>query len=476
MKAMREPAIKSYFFGKGYQDLVATIGESWSRNMRTAEDFFGRAPGGDRLDKVFMSGIWYTAAVSVVVFGTIFFLFASSVHAIILGLVFVFVYSGFTVLWFVEAAYLGLRRFFMACPHCHEHTMIPEYYCPACGRVHGQLRPNSFGIMRHTCICGKKLPATFWMNRGGLQARCPKCKESLAREHIESSRMFIAVVGGPSTGKTSFLFGAARAILEAGAGGLGYEAKIFDKRSEVVYSSAVRLLEGGVPPEKTRDAIPRAFHVALHKDGKLRYLLYLYDPAGEAYHETDTIAQHGFQNYVSGMVFLIDPFAVGAVRALYGAELKTHATAIKPSALPIEDALDRLLLSLEVDFGLKKCAKVRWPLAIVLNKVDAFDLPDVVGHKALEQAYEQEATVALRDYETFCDKFIRRQLCIWGERAFVKRVESRFEQTRFFVCSALGRMPDEIGADYRAISVMAPMKWIFEKAEQRDFVSDGDAR
>ena len=33
----KEPAIKSYFFGKGYRDLTATIKASWAANIVTAE-------------------------------------------------------------------------------------------------------------------------------------------------------------------------------------------------------------------------------------------------------------------------------------------------------------------------------------------------------------------------------------------------------------------------------------------------------
>lgn len=40
MSIATEPAIKSYFFGKGYQDLINVIKESWQRNLASAGDFF----------------------------------------------------------------------------------------------------------------------------------------------------------------------------------------------------------------------------------------------------------------------------------------------------------------------------------------------------------------------------------------------------------------------------------------------------
>ncbi|HET8796997.1 MAG TPA: hypothetical protein VFO89_04885, partial [Thermoanaerobaculia bacterium] len=326
--AAADPAIRSYFFGKGYRDLQATIVESWQRNISSAQGFFARTPGSGGSAALFEKGLWISAAISTLVFGTAFFLFASAVHIVLLGAVFLLIYAGFTALWLTERGYLAVRSFFMACPHCHERTTLPEYLCDGCGAVHSRLLPNSYGITSHICKCGRKLPATFFLDRGRLQARCPVCQQNIAREHVESKRIFVPVIGGPSAGKSAFLFSAVRELLDQGEGAIGYRAELFDKRSESAYREVTALLDSGRTPDKTGDPVPRAFNVGLHKEGRLSLLLYLYDPAGEAYQEAEKLAAHRFHEYLSGMILIIDPFAIPAVCDRYASELASARGAI----------------------------------------------------------------------------------------------------------------------------------------------------
>jgi len=471
ISATKDPAFRSYFFGKGYRDLLATIAESWQRNLDSAKEFFDKAPGSDDPEEIYRSCLWIAAGVSTLIFGTVLFVAASALHVVLLCMVFLLVYVGFTGLWLLERSYLAIRSFFMACPHCHARTTIPEYFCDGCGAIHARLLPNSYGIASHICQCGKELPATFFLDRGRLQARCPQCHENIAREHVESRRIFVPIMGGPSAGKSAFLFGAVRQLVDHEAGSLGFRAEFFDKRSEGAYRGVVGLLESGRPPDKTRDPIPRAFNLALHKNGRLAFLLYLYDPAGEAYQDADKLAAHGFHDYLSGMILVVDPFAILAVRSRYEGELKRECSSLKPSDLPIEDAVDRLLLTLEADFGLSKRGRVKQPLAIVLNKVDAFDLNDFIGEAAVDRALAAWTGSQPPDRDAVRNMVLREQLVDWGEQAFVSRIEGRFGNVRYFSCSALGRMPDGSRTEFTAREVLPPLLWIFGQADSASFAS-----
>jgi parallel beta-helix repeat protein len=459
-----DPALRSYFFGKGYRDLWATIADSWRRNMASARGFFGNASGAGDPEGIFQTFVMLIAGVSTVVFGTVFFVIASIAHVVLLLAFFVLVYIGFTVLWVIERAVLAIRSFFLVCPHCHVRQTLPEYLCDGCGKVHARLVPNSYGILFHTCVCGRRLPATLFLNRGRLQARCPACHESVAREHVESVRLFVPVMGGPSAGKSAFLFSAVRQLIEREASVLGFDAEPFDKRSRNTYQAVLRLLKSGRPPDKTRDPIPRAFNLALRRGGRLSYLLYMYDPAGEAYQDTEALGEHAFHEYLSGMVFILDPFAIPAVRSSYldGTEQEWQ---LKPSELPIEDAVDRLLLTLEESFGLSKRGRVHQPLAVVLSKADAFDLWDLVGESAVDRAIAASSGGPAANRDAVRNEVIKRQLANWGQQGFVKRIESRFANVRFFSCSALGRMPDGGSADFAATGVLTPLLWLIDQAE-----------
>jgi hypothetical protein len=448
------------------------MADSWARNAGSARSFFGRASGRTGTEGFFMSTMWMSVGLSTLISGTLVFVLASAVHAILLSVVVILAYTGFSLLWLLERIFLGARSFFMACPHCHAHATLPEYYCDACGAVHAKLMPNSYGSLFHRCQCGNRIPATFFLNRGRLQARCPACHENIAREHVESRRLFIPVMGGPSAGKSAFLFGAVRQLLEQDAVRLGFQAELFDKRSESVYRHIADLLQSGHPPDKTADPIPRAFNLSLRRKGRLEFLLYLYDPAGEAYQDVDKLSAHGFHAYLSGMVLVIDPFAIPAVQDLYEEDLVRKHGFLKPSSLPIEDAIDRLLLNLESNFKLSKTNRVAHPLAIVLNKVDAFDLQDVIGERAVDKAVKSWTGKLPANRESIRNTMLRQQLLDWGEKAFVSRIDARFSNVGYFSCSALGRMPDGHAIEFSAQDVMPPLVWIFKHIDRSKFGAD----
>jgi transcriptional regulator of nitric oxide reductase len=111
---IQDPAIRSYFFGKGYVDLRAVIVDTWRRNLASAQK-----------ELAAMRGLWPrswtgkglslvrgAAAVSVLIFGTGFFLIASVLHVALLMTLFLLVYLGFTLVYLIERAYLTWKGFF----------------------------------------------------------------------------------------------------------------------------------------------------------------------------------------------------------------------------------------------------------------------------------------------------------------------------------------------------------------------------
>ncbi len=78
MKA--QPAIKSYFFEKGYTDLWNTINSSWKYNLASAKSYFEKTNNNNWFYKI----LFFMAGLSVVIFGTAFFLCISVLHIAIL--------------------------------------------------------------------------------------------------------------------------------------------------------------------------------------------------------------------------------------------------------------------------------------------------------------------------------------------------------------------------------------------------------
>ena len=96
MSTVQDPAIKSYFFGKGYTDLRSTIVESWQRNLASAKNEFTLAgllwPGTYAGKGIAI--LRGTAGVSVVLFGTAFVRLVAAVHLTVLLTFFRLIYLG----------------------------------------------------------------------------------------------------------------------------------------------------------------------------------------------------------------------------------------------------------------------------------------------------------------------------------------------------------------------------------------------
>ena len=461
MTAIQEPAVKSYFFGKGYRDLQATIVESWSLNLASARKELGAAGKlwpGTYLAKggAILRG---TAGISVIVFGTAFFLAFSALHIAVLLAFFLLIYLGFTLVYLIERGYLAWQQLSTVCPECHEKCALPEYFCPTCGKLHRRLIPSQYGILHHTCECGKRLPATFFLERGELQARCPNpdCGHLLkAGGHTDSRKAFIPIFGGPSVGKSAYLFSTVQQLAIEGPR-LGFSPFFVDAHSENEFAQASQQLAHGRPPAKTLTSLPRAFSLKLQREGRDSRVLYLYDPAGEAFGETEGLVLHKYQGYLSGLIFLIDPFTIPAVRLDYQERLSGVRDALKPSALPAEDALSRIFISLEEHFSQARTARLKFPIAVVINKVDAFDLEDRIGERAVRSRVAANPTA---DQGALWDELIRHQLIRWDQGDLVQQLEARCARVRYFTCSSLGRMPDGTARAFAGRGVLAPLLWL----------------
>lgn len=463
MSATADPAIRSYFFGKGYRDLAATIVDSWNRNWISAQACFIKGRAHFSSDKKPSGVIFATAGISVVLFGTLVFLVASAAHILILALFFLLIYIAFTLVYLSERGYLLLKRFSAVCPDCHSKAPLPEYFCPRCSAVHTRLIPSSYGILFRTCTCGERLPATFFLKRGTLKSRCPDCKSLLENRHFESRKIFIPLVGGPVVGKSAYLFSALDKLLAEKLSELDLSYSFVDTRTEREVEHVKKLLMEGRKPEKTVATLPRALTIEIQRSGHSPRVLYLYDPAGEVFGKTEDLVLHKFQEYLSGLIFLVDPFAIPEVRREYAAQLAMVGGTLEPSQLPIEDALARILISMEENFGLGKTARIRVPVAVVFNKVDAFDLDQRIGAAAVAARLGVSPPDA--EPRKVRDALLREQLIRWEQGDFVQQLEARFERVHYFACSSLGRMPDASGKAFRPRDVLEPLLWILESTD-----------
>ncbi|MDO8607898.1 MAG: hypothetical protein Q7R40_15285 [Phaeospirillum sp.] len=460
-----EPSIKSYFFGKGYRDLGATIRDSWALNWDTACDYGNRASQAMALDLPgkLLTALWAAAAIAVVVFGTAFFLVLSMIHIVILGLFFFTIYVLFSLAWVMDRGFLLIRGFFAVCPECHARVPLPAYACDSCGALHYRLSPSKFGILNHRCKCGQRLPATFFTNRGRLISKCPECSHSLSREHSESRKTFIPIIGGPSAGKSAYMAWLVRELRDVHGPAGGLSMTFLEEPVRLQVEAMIEGVDKGMMPSKTVAAVPHAINLLFSAGKRAHRTLYLYDPAGENFQASSELIPHQFLDYMTGIIFMIDPFSIPRVKQIYAPQLSGHSAQVNPSQLMPEDALNSLLLAMEAHFGVGKTARLKVPLSVVLSKIDAFDLDRMVGEQALAgQAFaNSEAKAAAQS----C--LIEKQLRDWGQGNIVQTIESRFERVRYYSCSAVG-LGHQTGR-YQPVRIDDPFLWLLALGDRKFF-------
>lgn len=458
-----QPAIKSYYFGKGYKDLWSTIENSWEANLETAEEYTKRAKkywenGGFEIAG---SVFFFFAAVSVIIFGTLFFLVLSFFHGLVLLTFFSLIYYSFTILFLIEKSYWLFKGIFSACPACHQKTSIPTYLCPKCGAGHSNLIPGCYGILNRKCLCGTKLPTSFLNGRKNLQAVCPSCER--AQEAKEAKPLCIPILGGPSSGKTCFLFSATHGLINSIGKGRGWGFRFLNPSNELHYKSLENQFNTGTTPSKTTQLTPAAFNIFVNSNNwSVEKLLYLYDAAGEAFSQISTLSKHKFYGYLHGFAFIIDPYSIPSIAAQYVEELRRDPGDIRPSTKNPEDVFDAMLITLEGNHGIKPTQRMNMPFAIVINKIDSLDLGESLGESAARRFARPEHKTLGAATDALCADYLQKA----GMGNLLRKIEGRFSRYRFFPCVAFQKPSLSKVASYNQATL--PLLWILEQID-KDF-------
>lgn len=432
-----QPAIKNYFFGKAYNDLWNTIGDSWQNNKDSAEDLFQKAKGADMFPKY----LYFTSGLAVFVFGTICFSLISLLHIVLLSLFTSLIYLIFTFVWALDAIYRIKKKVFMACPYCYKKSILPIYHCPKCNAEHDKLWPSEYGILKRTCKCGEELPTTFFNGRSKLRASCPNpdCKNTI--ESLEARPVVIPIIGAPSVGKTFFVFSMVYYIKELLTKKTGHKFDFMNPYNESVYNSEISTLNSGQTLRKTTENNPIALNFFLSKNGS-KSLMFFYDSAGEAFSSTQHLSQHKFYDYFHGLIFIIDPFSIPEIHGQYKNQLSTN-TSIRPSNYPLEDVYDASIINLEKNYGFKVTEKITKPVAILFSKSDAFDLQSKIGKEAVEKLLASDNTIKTK--QEAMNKLCKDFLSSNGMDALLRKMEWKFPNSSFFAISSGGK--NSIGID-----------------------------
>jgi len=315
-----QPAKKSFFFGPGWEHLGGFIKKFWQLNK---DDINKRAAGAtdDKGIMSFKGAFNFMTCISLILFGTFFYVVITAGITSILSVAYLFVYFLFFIVWLTDRIYLLANGIFVACPECKKKYLIPTYICPTCGAEHSKLTPGQYGAFKRVCNCGTKLPSHFLLKRSKLSSKCPNPDCGAALSNTESVPVLIPIIGGRSSGKTAFITAFSYMFIEKVAPRNGIDVEFYDTNAEEFYKNEITrdFQSGSTRMTQTEMdvnvASAKAFNFVMKsKHFKPSRVMYLYDIAGESFVDNSENEIQLQYTYCSGIIFMLDPLSIPTVR------------------------------------------------------------------------------------------------------------------------------------------------------------------
>jgi len=350
------------------------------------------------------------------------------------------------------------------CPDCRTSYISQVYICPSCGDEHSRLQPSGYGIFYHRCTCGNRLPALALLGRRNLERRCPVCKISTRPgTSTPVGQLYIPVIGGPQSGKTSFIVQATRQFMDIYAPSHRLSAAFVEDDDQERFSSDVDLLCRGKVVPTTSYSIPRSIPIrVIHKKMRTFPVICLYDAAGGAYSMgSNSLMQKPYFERIDGLILIIDPFSIPYFARQHEGQIAAKRKLLNPSCLPPDEVYARLIMLMEACKE-EQPTRYRQPLAVVITKTDALNLEGVIGHVAAHRLIE--SFPKLKTEANAIHELVRTFLESNQQSRLVRDLELQFETVRYFTCSALGRMPsNEDSSAFIPQRALDPLLWILKK-------------
>ena len=378
------------------------------------------------------------------------------------GLVFAVLFFAFLIVFWVlfivffiidriVLLFLGFRNH---CPHCNELSIIPQYVCPHCGRIHKHLAPNKYGIFHHKCLCGCYLGSTYLTGKARLDAICPKCGEPFGE--AASKPFALQLVGGTSAGKTVFT---AAMLHELVAASKARKIRCAPATTCVGAVNEMEQLYSGeidVAATQGRDV---TFYAEIFKlAGKTDLKFEIIDIPGEMF-AGETALREGLHRmaqykYADGFLFLVDPFSDGDLMN------QKPADGTETSPIAASDVLHSFDQYLIAQGFAKAGALINKPISIIVCKADNQAVKKEISIEFIEETFKANKS----KYKTLAncrDQLVKEYLVSIGQGDLVSNVEARFKNAHFFIASAMGHAP-QIGNRYQPQGVYETFEWIME--------------
>lgn len=461
-----EPARRSYFFGPGYAQLGATIKNAFELNAASGEKISttGKSFKGDS------TGIWggvksiggfiYTVVgyICVYVIGMFLCAVLGLIHGSITTVVMILTYVIFTIVWIIDRIYLLKNKIRSDCPTCHSRFLIPTFMCPDCGAMHKKLVPGPYGIWKHKCSCGKKIPSTFLNGRSKLDAYCPDCGSPLVAS--DARPIVFQLVGGSKAGKTVYLSAFFHEYLQKLSTNRNLELTIADQYRP--YFDELEEWYSGVGCPATAQLNSQMYPVIIDSSLGVKRQFSIYDIAGEMFDgfTADSEVQQQQFHYCDGLLFLIDPFSSGDLRMN---KINAGEDVSDFSDMAVEDVATNFINYLIRTGHAKANSRCNIPIAILIAKADIKEVKRAIGPAKINSIFRNNAE-QYGTYENARDSICRQFLMDIGLAATVDNLETQFSNLHYFPVSAMGHTPD--GTPYEPWGIMDAIERMLPLADK----------
>lgn len=357
-------------------------------------------------------------------------LFVTSQFLLLIPLFGLFVVTRLLQLW---------RGIFYTCPsrQC-AYRGLPVYICSKCGQVNEKLWPNLYGLLRHHCLkCDQQMPTLDILGRKSLERQCGNkdCRMPLLGRHAgRAPERLVAIVGGPSAGKTNYLLMAVNEIINGGNDKIQIHGEIDDKTQEIKFKHEWKQLASGLPADKTAEVV-KAF-LLYAKVGRSKYQLYLYDAPGEEFESVTKMTKQQYFHLLEGFILLVDPLSFESIRDKEGEKETTS----------LQDVVNSTLIKALSEIRGGQGRKIPMRVAVVISKADKKSVQEEIGNVKKERIPSQ---------------ICRKAIVSWGGGNEIRRIEQRFESVEYFACSPLGRdVEPHIQEPFEGFGVLEPLQWV----------------
>lgn len=467
-----EPASLGFMSGRWFLILTHLVRDTWkgffteiqwtykgSHGMTDEEVEWAAAhSGGEKLKDFFKLRI-INGTVFVIIGSILAMIFSILLFAVgIISLPYVLV---FVVAWVVDRIYLIIRKIAQPCGNCQSKSTILHYECPNCGRIHKHLVSGPYGVFKHKCKCGKKLPCTFFNGRA-IKAKpiCPCCGNYI--KGAGTRPFMIQMIGGSNSGKTVYISAFYHEFLEKVKKSpyIDYEV---DKDDENLFVD----LEDwymGVPCESTKRMNSQMYPVQLYSnqlDVARKFILY--DIAGEMFNSGKADAEINQKqfHYCNGIVFILDPFSNNSYRK----EMEQSGEQL-PQYSDIESGdVVNTFLNYMAKTGNKSVGSVfQMPFSVVITKADVKAIRQRINMVKIKAEFNKNPGkyASIEDArDAMCKEFLEEI----GLTELTSIIDTRFKKVHYFLASPMGHEPD--GSAFDSWGVLEPIDWIIKEQDEK---------